>query len=80
MVNISLNKSLSRTVITSLTTLIVVMILFIFGGFVINDFAFALMVGVIAGTYSSIFVASPVVIEWHHFFAKRNQKGRTKGK
>jgi len=79
-VNISLNKSLSRTVITSLTTLIVVVILFIFGGFVINDFAFALLVGVIAGTYSSLFVASPVVVEWHHFFTKRNQKGQSKRK
>ena len=78
-VNISLNKSLSRTVITSLTTLFVVLILFIFGGFVINDFAFALLVGVVAGTYSSLFVASPVVVEWQRFFTKKNQKGQGKG-
>ncbi len=49
---------------TSVTTLFVVVCLFIFGGEVIKDFAFALMVGVIVGTYSSIYVASPLVVEW----------------
>ncbi len=63
-VNTSLNESLSRTVVTSVTTLFVVVCLFIFGGEVIKDFAFALMVGVIVGTYSSIYVASPLVVEW----------------
>ncbi|MBD3367086.1 MAG: protein translocase subunit SecF [Candidatus Eisenbacteria bacterium] len=63
-VNTSLNESLSRTLVTSLTTLLVVLCLFIFGGEVIRDFAFALMVGVIIGTYSSIYVASPLVVEW----------------
>lgn len=63
-VNTSLNESLSRTLVTSLTTLLVVLCLFIFGGEVIKDFAFALMVGVIVGTYSSIYVASPLVVEW----------------
>ncbi len=63
-VNTSLNESLSRTLVTSLTTLLVVACLFIFGGEVIKDFAFALMIGVIVGTYSSIYVASPLVVEW----------------
>jgi len=63
-VNTSLNESLSRTLVTSLTTLLVVLCLFIFGGEVIKDFAFALMVGVIVGTYSSLYVASPLVVEW----------------
>jgi len=60
-INKSLNASLSRTIITSLTTLLVVIILFLFGGAVIKNFAFALIVGVFIGTYSSIFIASPVM-------------------
>jgi preprotein translocase subunit SecF len=62
--NISINETLSRTVLTSGTTLIVVLILYFFGGPVIHDFAFALLAGVLVGTYSSIFVASPVLVEW----------------
>ncbi len=63
-INASINETLGRTLLTSLTTLIVVVILFIFGGGVIHDFAFALMVGVLVGTYSSIFVASPIILTW----------------
>ncbi len=63
-INSSINETLSRTLLTSLTTLIVVVILFIFGGGVIHDFAFALLVGVLVGTYSSIFVASPIILTW----------------
>jgi len=63
-INLSLNQTLNRTVITSLTTLTVVLILLFFGGEVIKPFAFALTVGLIVGTYSSIFVASPVVLAW----------------
>jgi preprotein translocase subunit SecF len=66
-VNKSLNETLSRTVITSITTLLVAVILFVFGGPVIHDFAFALTIGVVVGTYSSIFVASPVVIAWYRW-------------
>jgi preprotein translocase SecF subunit len=66
MVNRSINNTLSRTVITSGTTLIVVFTLFILGSEVLRGFAFALMVGIVIGTYSSIFVASPVVIELRH--------------
>lgn len=63
MVNKSLNDTLSRTVITSVTTFFVVTVLFIFGGEVLKGFSFALMLGVIIGTYSSLFVASSMVIE-----------------
>jgi len=63
-VNSSINQTLSRTILTSGTTLVVVTALFILGGGVIHDFAFALIIGVIVGTYSSIFVASPVLIAW----------------
>ena len=64
-INSSINESLSRTIITSLTTFFVVMILWLFGGEVIHNFAFAMMVGVIVGTYSSIYVASPIVALLH---------------
>ena len=67
-VNISLNETLNRTVITSLTTMMVVVILFLWGGEVINLFAFALIIGVSVGTYSSLFVASPVMA----YFEKRS--------
>jgi SecD/SecF fusion protein len=62
-VNLALNKTLNRTVITSFTTLLVVTILFIFGGASIKGFAFALMIGVVVGTYSSIFVATPIMYD-----------------
>jgi len=62
-INQSINESLSRTIVTSLTTFLVVLILFLVGGEVIHTFSFAMIVGVIIGTYSSIFVASPVVIK-----------------
>ena len=64
LVNSSINQVLSRTVLTSVTTLLVVLALFFLGGAVIHDFAFALLVGVVVGTYSSIFVASPTVLAW----------------
>jgi len=62
-VNRSINATLSRTVVTSVTTLIVVSILFFFGGEVLKGFSFALIIGVIIGTYSSVFVASPTIVE-----------------
>lgn len=61
--NDSLNNTISRTLITSVTTLIVVLILFIFGGAVLKGFSFALLVGIIIGTYSSIFVATPIALD-----------------
>ena len=63
-INTSLNETLSRTVITSLTTLFVVTILFIFGGEVLRSFALALIIGIVIGTYSSLFIASPFIVEW----------------
>ncbi len=65
-INASINETLGRTIMTSLTTLIVVLFLFFMGGQVLRDFSFALLVGVIVGTYSSIFVASPILVEWYH--------------
>ncbi len=61
--NESLNNTISRTLITSVTTLIVVLILFIFGGVVLKGFSFALLVGIIIGTYSSVFVATPIALD-----------------
>lgn len=70
--NMSINETLSRTILTSTTTLIVILALFILGGGVIHDFAFAMLVGVIVGTYSSVFVASPVLLIWEGKFTKRS--------
>ena len=64
-INTSINQTLSRTLLTSLTTLLVVFALFFLGGAVIKDFAFVLLIGVIVGTYSSVFVASPLLVDWH---------------
>ena len=77
-VNTSVNQSLTRTIITSLTTLVVVVILYLFGGSVIHNFAFALIVGVLIGTYSSIFVASPIVVDWE--LRSQEKKSRALGK
>lgn len=73
-INKSINQSLTRTLVTSLTTLMVVSILFFFGGRVIRDFAFALIIGVLIGTYSSIFIASPILVEWQK--RRELKKGR----
>tara|TARA_Y100001972_G_scaffold129060_1_gene193849 strand:+ start:1127 stop:4135 length:3009 start_codon:yes stop_codon:yes gene_type:complete len=71
--NESLNGTISRTMITSLTTLIVVIILFLFGGAVLKGFSFALLVGITVGTYSSIFIATPTVLD---FYRKRDSKAK----
>lgn len=70
--NKSINDSLSRTVITSFTTFLVVSILYIAGGEVIRYFAFAMIIGVLVGTYSSIYVASPVVVLWQQRYNSNN--------
>ncbi|MFA5514906.1 MAG: protein translocase subunit SecF [Desulfuromonadales bacterium] len=70
-VNRSINETLSRTILTSGTTLLVVFALFIFGGGVIHNFAFALLVGIVVGTYSSIFIASPVLLFWETHKSKK---------
>jgi preprotein translocase subunit SecF len=72
--NRSINETLSRTTLTSLTTLIVVVALFVLGGGIIHDFAFALLVGIVVGTYSSIFVASPILLAW------QGKQSKAKGK
>jgi len=64
-INTSINESLSRTIVTSLTTFFVVAVLWLFGGEVIHNFALAMVIGVIVGTYSSIYVASPIVALLH---------------
>ena len=63
-INASINQTLSRTLLTSGTTLVVVMALFFFGGEIIHDFSFALLVGILVGTYSSIFIASVFLVYW----------------
>jgi preprotein translocase subunit SecF len=70
-VNRSVNETLSRTILTSGTTLIVVTALFLLGGGIIHDFAFALLVGIVAGTYSTIYVASPILLMWEGEGRKR---------
>ncbi|WP_419655591.1 SecF: protein-export membrane protein F [Desulfosarcina variabilis str. Montpellier] len=62
--NKSVNETLSRTLLTSLTTLVVVIALFVLGGGIIHDFSFALLIGVLVGTYSSVYVASPILLAW----------------
>ncbi len=64
LVNRSINQTLSRTVLTSGLTFLTVLALFFLGGEVLHGFAFTLVVGIIVGTYSSIFIASPIVVGW----------------
>lgn len=73
-INTSINETLSRTLLTSGTVLFVLIALFFLGGGVIHDFAFALIVGVIVGTYSSIYIASPIVIFWEKIFPTQKKK------
>jgi preprotein translocase SecF subunit len=70
-VNGSINEVLSRTIMTSLSSLVVVVALYFFGGEVVHDFSLAMIFGIIIGTYSSIFVASPIVVEWEAKSPKR---------
>ena len=72
--NVSINETLGRTVLTSGTVMMVVLILFFFGGPVIHDFAFTLMIGLISGTYSTIYIASPVVLSWEKYVTGRRKK------
>jgi preprotein translocase SecF subunit len=69
-IDLAINVTLSRTLLTSVTTLFVVVMLFVFGGDDIKDFALAMLIGIIVGTYSSIFIASPVVIYWEQIFGR----------
>lgn len=65
LVDLSINQTLSRTINTSVTTFLPVIAMFIFGGEVISNFAFAFLVGILVGTYSSIYIASSIVTEWY---------------
>jgi preprotein translocase subunit SecF len=75
-VNLSINQTLSRTVLTSGLTFLTALSLLLFGGQVLNGFSFALVIGIMIGTYSSIFVASPILIFWHNLADGRGQQGR----
>jgi preprotein translocase SecF subunit len=65
LINRSINETLSRTIMTSVTVAIVLLVLFFFGGEVIHDFSFAMLYGVFVGSYSTIFIAAPLIYEWH---------------
>ncbi|NLA74363.1 MAG: protein translocase subunit SecF, partial [Deltaproteobacteria bacterium] len=62
--NLSINQTLGRTIITSGSVLLVVIPLFIWGGNVIHDFAFAMLIGLVAGVFSSVYIASPIILLW----------------
>jgi len=72
-INRSVNQTLSRTIMTSGLTFLTVIALFLFGGPVLHGFSFALVVGILIGTYSSVFVASPIVLFWHNWFDQRKR-------
>jgi len=72
--NVSINETLGRTILTSGTVMMVVIILFFFGGPVIHDFAFTLMIGLISGTYSTIYIAGPVVLLWEKYVTRRRKR------
>jgi len=69
-INLSINQTLSRTVLTSGLTLLTALALWLFGGDVLNGFSFALVMGILVGTYSSVFVASPILVFWQNFRGK----------
>jgi preprotein translocase subunit SecF len=69
-INLSINQTLSRTVLTSGLTLLTALALWMFGGDVLNGFSFALVMGIIVGTYSSVFIASPILVFWQNFRGK----------
>jgi preprotein translocase subunit SecF len=73
--NKAINQTLSRTVMTSGLTFLTVIALFLFGGPVLHAFSFALLCGIIVGTYSSVFIASPIVLFWHNYADQRRSKG-----
>lgn len=73
LMNVSINQTLSRTVLTSGTTFLTVLLLFLFGGKVINDFAFTLLIGIIIGTYSSIYQSCPIVLYWQKLFQPKKR-------
>ncbi len=75
-INISINRTLSRTLLTSFTTFLVVAVMFCFGGVVINDFVLLMMLGIVIGTYSSIFIASPLALRFTRFSRREKRMGK----
>src|SRR5947209_16526182 len=73
LMNKSVNQTLGRTIMTSGLTFLTVIALFAFGGPVLHGFSFALVCGIIVGTYSSVFIASPIVLFWHNYVDKRRK-------
>jgi len=74
LINLSINQTLTRTIFTTLTNIFPILTLYFFGGIILSDFALALLLGMVAGTYSSVFISSPLLIEWNKIF-KVHQKG-----
>ncbi len=72
--NVSINETLGRTILTSGTVMMVILILFFFGGPVIHDFTTAMIIGLISGTYSTIYIASPTVLLWHHHITLKRRR------
>jgi preprotein translocase subunit SecF len=75
LINISVNQTLSRTILTSGLTLLTALSLWLFGGQVLNGFSLALVIGILIGTYSSVFVASPILVFWQNFLESRKRQG-----
>jgi preprotein translocase subunit SecF len=75
-INAALNQMLARTVLTGLCVLFVTLILLFFGGKVLEDFAFALFVGVVTGTYSSVFTATPLIVDWDAWSQARDRRAK----
>ncbi len=74
LINISINQTLSRTILTSGLTFLTALALWLFGGPVLNGFSFALVIGIIVGTYSSIFIASPILVFWQNWLESRKKR------
>lgn len=77
-INLAINQTLSRTVLTALTVFFSTAVLLFFGGKVLEDFAFALTVGVVTGTYSTIYIAGALIVEWTTYVERRVRRGRVK--
>ncbi|MDD5533606.1 MAG: protein translocase subunit SecF [Syntrophales bacterium] len=73
-INLSVNQTLSRTILTSLTVFFVLLALYALGGPVIHDFAFALLIGTVAGVYSTVFIAGPLVLAWESLVSRRRRR------
>jgi preprotein translocase subunit SecF len=79
-INLTLNQMLNRTILTNGTVTIVTIVLYMFGGEVINDFAFAMLVGCISGAYSTIYIASALIVLYHNYFGKKKKPATAKAR